>query len=171
MIAATAGERFAVRDRALLEVLYGSGIRVREAMGLRVENVLLEKGIAGVRGKGRLWRRIFLGSRAVASLGAYLEEEGRAEGWVFRNARGGRLTNRGMRRVVEKYAAKAGVPHSSPHTLRHSCASHLLVRGAYLFGVKEVLGHRSAATTARYLHWIDPGESAEAIYRRTHPHA
>ncbi|MGH7337197.1 MAG: tyrosine-type recombinase/integrase, partial [Myxococcota bacterium] len=154
------------------ELLYGAAVRCTEARRLKVEDLELEEGRATVLGKGKRVRRVFLGAAAVAALRAYLASTGIRAGWIFRNRDGRRVSRRLICRVVEKYAAKSGVAHSSPHTMRHSSASHLLARGAYIFNVSEILGHRSVATTAAYYaHWIDPGEDAQATHRRCHPRA
>jgi len=171
VIAATAGERFELRDRALLELLYGSAVRASEARRLRVEALDLEGRTAEVLGKGKRWRRVFLPAAAVNALRAHLAAARIERRWVFRNAAGRQVSRQLIARVVAKYCAKAGVSHSSAHTLRHCCASHLLAAGAYLFAVRDVLGHAHAATTSRYLHWIDPGESTEAAFHRLHPRA
>lgn len=173
LLAATAGERHAVRDRAVLELLYGAAIRSSEARRLRVEDLALEERAASVLGKGKRRRRVLLPARAVAAIRRHLEQSPASarRGWVFCRANGNQLSRRFFWHVVAKYSAKAGIEHASPHTLRHSAASHLLAAGAYLFAVKDVLGHAHASTTSRYLHWIDPGESTESIFHRLHPRA
>ena len=169
LIGVTTGERLARRDRALLEVFYGSGIRVSELCGLDVEHLDLDGGTASVLGKGKKRRTVPLTPSAVATLRDYLQW--RREGAVFLNTHAKRLIPRLARRIIAKYAAKAGLPHSSPHTLRHSCASHMLKNGAYLFTVQDLLGHVWPRTTATYLHRMPVDRSADEDYRGSHPRA
>jgi len=170
MIAAAYGAAFlSRRDRALLEVLYGSGLRVAEACGLDVEHLDLERGTAQVLGKGGKRRTVPLTRPAVDALRAWLTW--RREGPVFRNARDERMDVRLARKIVAKYAVQADLPHSSPHTLRHSCASHMLRRGAYLFNVQDLLGHAHPQTTAVYLHRMPVDRTPDQDYRSAHPRA
>jgi len=163
------------RDRALLETLYSSGMRASEVAGLKLADVNLEEGSARVFGKRAKERIAYLGEPAVRALNAYLPARaalgGGAHGFVFVNARGGPLTSRSVQRVVESHARTA-LPmreHISPHTLRHSFATHLLDAGADLRVVQELLGHDSLASTQVYTHVsID---RLKAIYRKAHPHA
>jgi len=169
LIDATAGECLELRDRALFELLYGSGIRVSEACGLDVADLDLDRGTADVLGKGGKRRTVPLTKPAAVALRAYLV--GLRAGPVFRNAYGARLIPRLARKIVAKYAAKADLPHSSPHTLRHSCASHMLRHGAYLFTVQDLLGHVFPKTTAGYLHRMPVDRTAGEDYSASHPRA
>jgi integrase/recombinase XerC len=171
----------AARDRALVEVLYGSGLRVSECVALDLMDVEREGGRALVRvrrGKGRKERVVPLGSKGVAALEDYLRQRGalchprtgvqdpRA---VFLNARGRRLTARSVARHLSRDEVKAGVPAASPHALRHSFATHLLDGGADLRSIQELLGHASLSTTQRYTH-VSIDHLME-VYDRAHPHA
>lgn len=164
------------RDRALLEVMYSAGTRAAETVGLDRSSVDLTGGIARVRGKGRKERLAPLGSHAVKALKDYLFDPERprpalsAGEAVFLNRRGGRLTTRSLGRIVEKMAGKAGLVRSAtPHTLRHSFATHLLDRGCDLRAVQELLGHANLVTTQVYTHVSVEG--LRRIYERAHPRA
>jgi integrase/recombinase XerC len=163
------GARAERRDRALVEVLYGSAIRVGELCALDVGDLNLDGAAANVLGKGGKRRSVPLTPVAVAALRELLVW--RREGPVFRRADDTRLTPRLAREIVGRRAARAGLPHSSPHTLRHSCASHMLRRGAYLFTVQDLLGHAHPQTTAVYLHRMPVDRSAADDYRAAHPRA
>ena len=177
-----------LRDQALLEVLYSAGARVAELVGLNVEDVDLDTGTATALGKGRKERVVLLGTKAVAALRAYLDSlpspsrpiafrramgapEGKGGGTpLFRNARGGRLTARSVERIVAKECqALESFPTITPHTLRHSFATHLLDGGADLRAIQELLGHASLATTQRYTH-VALDRLMEA-YDKAHPRA
>jgi integrase/recombinase XerC len=166
-----------LRDRAILETLYSAGLRVSELTGLNLEDVDLADGLITVRGKGRRERLALLGTPAKA---AYLEwltaREGlmagrsRPQTAVFLNKNGTRLTSRSVGRLVEKYLAQAGLdPRTSPHTLRHSFATHLLDAGADIRSVQELLGHRSLSTTQIYTHVTT--QRLQDSYRKAHPRA
>jgi len=160
------------RDTALLETLYGGGLRVAECVGLDVGDLDLHRGTALVRGKGARERIAPLGGGAVRALRAYLAARPRPADPrpVFLNRRGSRLTARSVRRVVRDTALRAGVdPHVTPHTLRHSFATHLLDRGANLREVQELLGHRNIATTQIYTHVSL--ERLKRVYETAHPRA
>ena len=171
--------RLAVRDRAILETAYAAGLRVGELAALRVADLDLRRGELRVVGKGNKERMSLLGRPARAALAAYLgevrpsllTEAGQDDpGTVFLNARGGALGARGLRLRVDRLAALAGLPAGvSPHTLRHSFASHLLEGGADLRIVQELLGHASLATTQIYTH-VSPGRLRRA-YAAAHPRA
>ena len=144
-----------VRDRTLFEVLYGGGLRVGELVGLDVADLDLEQGLARVRGKGRRERMAPLGPAASEWLGLWLRlRAGRPdETAVFLNRFGARLTARSVGRLFEQHARVLGFgDESSPHSLRHSFATHLLDRGADLRSVQELLGHRRLTTTQIYTH-------------------
>lgn len=164
-----------LRDRALLEVLYSTGVRASELAGLRMRNVDLAGGTLAVLGKRKKERLAYLGDPATDALHAYLKARGElghpAHDRVFVNARGGPLTTRSVQRIVDKYVMQAlpdrrGV---SPHTLRHTFATHLLNAGADLRVIQELLGHASLSSTQIYTHvGID---RLKEIYRQAHPHA
>jgi integrase/recombinase XerC len=149
------------RDRAILEVFYGGGLRLSELAGLNVADLDLKQGVMRVWGKGAKERLAFLGEPAQAALQAYLPERrglmlGKRRGEetaLFLNKFGGRLSTRGVALVVEKWSRAAGLPGGiSPHALRHSFATHLVEGKADLRAVQELLGHSCISTTARYLH-------------------
>jgi integrase/recombinase XerC len=164
--AGTAG----LRDRALVELLYASGLRVAECCGLDVED--LDEGRRTVRvvGKGDKERVVPVGETALEALAAYLAMRGRARGALFRNARGGRLTTRSALRIVKGLARRAGLGQRvTPHTLRHSFATHMLGEGADLRLIQELLGHSRLSTTQRYTH-VSP-EHLMRVYDAAHPRA
>jgi len=162
------------RDRAILELLYSSGLRVGELVGLDMNSVDLELGVVRVIGKGQKERIVPVGSKAVTALRNYLDQRQRSFGEnggqqaVFLNLRGGRLTSRSVARIVKKYASRCGIlKRISPHSLRHTFATHLLDGGADLRGIQELLGHASLSTTQKYTHvGID---RIMDVYDRAHP--
>jgi integrase/recombinase XerC len=164
-----------VRDRAILETLYSAGLRVSELTGLNVEDLDLDEGTATVRGKGRRERLALLGPQALEALRQWLTwrqnlVEGTDQAAVFLNKRATRLTSRSVGRLVEKYLSFAGLdPRTSPHTLRHTFATHLLDRGADIRSVQELLGHRSLSTTQIYTHVTT--HRLQDSYRKAHPRA
>jgi integrase/recombinase XerC len=164
-----------LRDRAILETLYSAGLRVSELTGLDVDDVDLDSGLATVRGKGKRERLALLGKPALAALRRWLAargglEKARGRSAVFLNKNGTRLTSRSVGRLLEKYLALAGLdPRTSPHTLRHSFATHLLDRGADIRSVQELLGHRSLATTQIYTHVTTT--RLQDSYQQAHPRA
>jgi integrase/recombinase XerC len=161
------------RDRALLELLYSSGLRAAECAGLDWKSIHEGLGVARVLGKGRKERVVPVGADALAALRTY------RDGWrsprlderaVFLNAGGTRLTTRSIGRIVERHVAAAGLAaRATPHALRHSFATHLLENGADLRAIQEMLGHASIATTQRYTH-LELGKLA-AVYDKAHPRA
>lgn len=159
------------RDRAILELLYSSGLRVSEAAGLNVDDVNTREGLVKVRGKGRKERLLPIGSKAVDALKSYLVEKillKKRNSALFLNRRGGRLSERGIRRIVVKYAKLSGIDGKmGPHTLRHSFASHLLQDGADLRVIQELLGHSSLSTTQKYTH-LDITHLMD-VYDKAHP--
>ena len=158
------------RDRAILEVLYSTGIRVSEMVGLNRNDLELNLGIIKVRGKGRKERIVPVGAKAVEALTAYLEARGKGgdESPLFINRRGGRLTTRTVARVVKKHARHSAIYRKiSPHSLRHTFATHLLDAGADLREIQEMLGHASLSTTQRYTH-LTVGKLME-VYDKAHP--
>ncbi|PYQ48501.1 MAG: tyrosine recombinase XerC [Acidobacteria bacterium] len=163
----------AVRGRALLEMLYATGIRCSELVGLDVSEVDLDARMIRVLGKGRKERIVPFGQRARAAVEAYLPIRARArprDDALFVNARGGRLTDRSVRLLVAMRVRQVALARRiSPHTLRHSFATHLLQRGADLRSIQELLGHARLATTQRYTH-VNMRHLLE-IYKKSHPRA
>lgn len=176
LLAAPRGGGFvAVRDRALLETLYSAGLRVSEAVGLDLPDVDPARGVCQVLGKGRRERFAYLGSHAVRALEDWLPVRrrrlkvrgGRA---LFLNHLGTRLTDRSVRRALDRYIVAADLPAGiTPHTLRHSFATHLLAHGAGLKEVQELLGHKNLSSTQIYTH-VSP-EHLKRIYEEAHPRA
>ncbi len=164
-----------LRDLAILEVLYSSGIRVSELTGLEMRDVDLESGVIKVLGKGGKERRAYLGDYAMRSLGAYigrsrrgLENAGRLQ--VFTGKGGKRISQRTVQRVVKRYVLKSGINKTpTPHSLRHSFATHLLDAGVDLRSIQEMLGHSKLSTTQRYTRVGI--ESLMAAYDKAHPKA
>ena len=161
------------RAHALLEMLYATGVRCSELVGMDLGEVDLENRMVRVLGKGRKERVIPFGTRARAAIEAYLPLRHRAkpqDGALFVNARGQRLSDRQVRRILAARLKQIAIgKRASPHTLRHSFASHLLQRGADLRSIQELLGHASLSTTQRYTH-LNARQILE-IYRRAHPRA
>src|SRR6185312_16236968 len=163
------------RDRAMLETLYSAGIRVSELVGLDVTTIDLNDGVITVRGKGKKERLALLGPDAVAAVIGWLPDRaeilemcGRDSPAVFLNKDGGRLTTRSVGRLLTKYLRIAGLdPRTSPHTLRHSFATHLLDAGADIRGVQELLGHKSLNTTQVYTHVTT--QRLQESYQKAHP--
>ena len=166
----------ALRDRALLELMYACGLRASEAIGLDVTDVDLEGRVLRARGKGSKERVIPIGQPAVKALSVYLERgrppltKGRAESHLFLNFRGGSLTRQGLYKIVRRHATTAGLAdRMSPHTLRHTFATHLLAGGCDLRSVQEMLGHADVTTTQLYTHLSS--ERLKDVYFRAHPRA
>jgi integrase/recombinase XerD len=166
----------ALRDQALVELLYGAGLRVSEAVGLERTGVDLEQRFVRVIGKGSKERIVPIGRQAVSALQRYLSRgrpylDTRRRPEVFLNAKGGPLTRAGAFLILRKLAEKAGLDPERihPHLLRHSFATHLLDGGADLRSVQEMLGHADLATTELYTHVSD--RRRRELYFRAHPHA
>jgi integrase/recombinase XerC len=158
------------RDRALLELLYASGLRVAECCGLDLEDLDRRHGTVRVLGKGGKERMVPVGDAALAALDAHLSRCGAMDGPLFRNPRGGRLTTRSVHRIVRRRAREAGIARRvTPHTLRHTFATHLLGEGADLRLIQELLGHSRLSTTQRYTH-VSP-EHLMKVYDAAHPRA
>jgi integrase/recombinase XerD len=161
------------RDAALLEVLYATGLRVSELVGLTIKQVDLRRGVVRPLGKGHKERLVPMVAQAVEKLKIYLAEgrpqllKGRDSPFVFVNRRGGGLTRMGFWKILRGYARLAGLGHLSPHTLRHSFATHLLARGANLRVLQLLLGHADLATTQIYTH-LD-AERLKAAHKKAHP--
>jgi len=166
-----------VRDRAILELLYSSGLRVSEMEALNIDDLNIREGMVRAQGKGRKERMVPVGAKAVESLKYYLIERAlfrkkRAvaaeEQALFLNKNGRRLTSRQIRRIVVKYARMIGIEGQiGPHTLRHTFATHLLTGGADLRAIQELLGHSSLSTTQKYTH-LDIGHLID-VYDKAHP--
>jgi integrase/recombinase XerC len=163
-----------LRDKAVLELLYATGIRVSELVGISLEDVSFEEGLVRVKGKGKKERLLPFGRKAEESLRDYLRlrpsiNKGRIdEQALFLNYRGERLTPRSIERIIDKYIRLSALRRKiSPHSLRHSFASHLLSRGADLRVIQELLGHESLATTQKYTH-LDLAQLLK-VYRKSHP--
>lgn len=167
-------EASGVRDRAILEVLYSTGMRVSELVGLDREDIDLIAGAVKVRGKGRKERIAMLGKESQRAIRAYFDQK-KANGLelkagVFLNMRGTRLTDRSVRRIVDKYVRKCSIEQKiSPHSIRHSFATHLLNNGADLRSVQELLGHKNLSTTQIYTHL--GSQRIKEIYMKAHPRA
>ena len=165
------------RDRAMLETLYSAGLRVSELVGINDSDLELDAGIVRVRGKGRKERLAPLGSFAVRAMRHWLKvrtvsakEPTGSEAPVFVNRFGRRLTTRSVGRMLEKYLKQTGLDQrTTPHTLRHSFATHLLDRGADIRSVQELLGHKSLITTQIYTH-VSTAKLRE-VYEKAHPRA
>jgi integrase/recombinase XerD len=166
----------ALRDRALLETMYACGLRASEAITLELSQLDLEGGIVRPRGKGSKERIVPVGSAALRALREYLERGRpklvglRDEPRLFVNARGARLSRQGLYKIVQRYARAAGLEHRmSPHTLRHTFATHLLAGGCDLRSLQEMLGHADIGTTQVYTH-LSP-ERLREVYFEAHPRA
>jgi integrase/recombinase XerD len=169
-------EPLAIRDRALLELGYATGARVSELVGLKLPNILFEEGLARVFGKGAKERLVPVGRRALGAVALYAREirptldRGKSRGVLFLNARGTPLSRVGAWGIIKGAAKRAGLTKRvTPHTLRHSFATHLLEGGADLRAVQEMLGHADLATTQMYTH-VDR-EYLRSVHRQYHPRA
>jgi integrase/recombinase XerD len=165
-----------LRDRALLEVMYACGLRASEAIALEVGDLDLEAGVLRARGKGSKERLVPLGSAAARALLSYLGRGRprlageRLEGRLFLNHRGQGLTRQGLYKIVQRHARTAGLEHKmSPHTLRHTFATHLLAGGCDLRSLQEMLGHADIATTQLYTHLS--ADRLKDVYFEAHPRA
>ena len=167
------------RDRAIIEFFYSAGIRLSELTGLNMEDIRLQEGLVKVRGKGRKERVVPVGRPALQAVDAYLQKRqelrkngatGNGEDALFLSARGKRMNPRGVARVVERLVRESGIARKiSPHTLRHTFATHLLDAGADLRSIQEMLGHSSLSTTQKYTS-VGVSRLME-IYDRAHPRA
>jgi|SRR4026209_988194 integrase/recombinase XerC len=171
--------RGSLRDRALLETLYSTGARVSELVGIDLDDLRAPEGLVHLRGKGRKERIVPIGDVALRAIQAYLDQQPllkprypttkRVASPVFRNSRGGRLTTRSVARIVAYYSNRLAGGSVSPHTLRHSFATHLLDEGADLRSIQEMLGHTSLSTTQKYTHLAT--DQLLAVYDNAHPRA
>ncbi len=167
-------EPLAFRDRAMLELAYGAGLRVSEWISLNVRDVMLQDHLVRVFGKGAKERLVPIGRRAIGAIAIYLRElrpsleKGEGKGVLFLNARGQPLSRMGAWKILRKYVNQAGITKPvSPHTLRHSFATHLLEGGADLRAVQEMLGHVDISTTQIYTH-VDR-EYLRTVHKQFHP--
>jgi integrase/recombinase XerC len=162
-----------VRDKAILELLYSSGLRVSELSGLNIEDLNIKESLIKIRGKGKKERIVPVGSKAIDALKSYMIERmllKSKDKALFLNRMGTRLTDRGVRRIVVKYARDLAMyGQISPHTIRHTFASHLIQGGADLRVIQELLGHSSLSTTQKYTH-LDITHLMD-IYDKAHPFA
>jgi integrase/recombinase XerC len=170
-----------LRDRALLETLYSTGARVSELVGIDLDDLRASEGLVHLRGKGRKERIVPIGDAALVAIQAYLDQQvlmrtryptsrtTRVSSPIFRNSRGGRLTTRSVARIVARYSNRLAGGSVSPHTLRHSFATHLLDEGADLRSIQEMLGHVSLSTTQKYTHLAT--DQLLAVYDKAHPRA
>ena len=161
-----------LRDRAVLETLYSTGIRASELISMNREDIDSQDSLIRIRGKGRKERIVPIGRRALEAVGAYLgaRSSGTGNAAVFTGPSGKRLTARTVQRILENYRKKLGLPQkASPHTLRHSFATHMLESGADLRSIQELLGHASLSTTQRYTH-VNLDALMET-YDKAHPRA
>lgn len=172
----TLDDPLAFRDRAMLELAYGAGLRVSEWITLGTRDVLLEDKLVRVFGKGSKERLVPIGRSAIGAVATYMRElrpkleKGAGKGVLFLNARGEPLTRMGAWKILRKYVERAGITKEvSPHTLRHSFATHLLEGGADLRAVQEMLGHADISTTQIYTH-VDR-EYLRQVHRQYHPRA
>lgn len=174
LLEASGGEDFIhVRDRAILELLYSSGLRVSELSMLDTSDIDIKDGLLRAKGKGKKERIVPIGSKAIEAIENYLLERALSKKKslaLFLNKSGGRLTDRTVRRIVEKYGKMATLKSRiGPHTLRHTFATHLLHGGADLRSIQELLGHSSLSTTQKYTH-LDIAHLMD-VYDRAHPRA
>ena len=165
-----------IRDGAMLELLYGTGMRVSELCDLPISGVNLEAGFALIKGKGGKERVCPIGEMAMERVKNYLQQarplllKGRESPFLFLNNRGGRMSRQGFWKLLKHYALKAGITkHLTPHTLRHSFATHLLERGADLRFIQAMLGHADISTTQIYTHVNQ--EYLKQLHRKYHPRA
>jgi integrase/recombinase XerC len=177
LLAAPPADTLGLRDRAILESLYSAGLRVSELVGLNLADVDLDSAMATVRGKGKRERLAMFGPQSLEAIKAWLQARqellaglGRKCDAVFLNKNGTRLNVRSVGRLLGKYLAEAGLdPQASPHSLRHSFATHLLDHGADIRSVQELLGHRSLGTTQIYTHVST--QRLRDSYHKAHPRA
>ena len=173
LLAPNVNETAGLRDRAILETLYSAGLRVSELVGIDLPDLDLQDGFVRVRGKGKRERLAPLGSHAIRAIKRWMKVRNpdlKNKQVLFLNKFGGRITTRSVARMLEKYLRETGLDsRTSPHTLRHSFATHLLDRGADIRSVQELLGHKSLVTTQIYTHVSTA--NLKKVYERAHPRA
>ena len=158
------------RDKAILELLYSAGIRVSELTGLKTGDVDLSNALVKVLGKGSKERIVPLGEKAVSAISIYLSSKKADTEWLFTNNKGKKLNPRLVRFLIDKWVSRCSLSkHISPHSLRHSFATHLLNHGADLRSVQELLGHSNLSTTQIYTHVTT--ERLKEVYKKAHPRA
>jgi len=163
-------DELSLRNRAILETFYSTGIRISELVGLDLEDIDFIGGIVKVMGKGKKERLAPIGDTATLSIRKYLDRRKKQADALFLNKNGKRITTRGVRGIFGKYIRLAGIRQGiSPHTLRHSFATHLLNRGADLRTVQELLGHANLSTTQIYTHLTT--DRLKSVYDKAHPRA
>lgn len=168
-------KKLAPRDQALWEVAYSAGVRVSELVGLNLDDLDADQGVAVVRGKGKRERLVLLGPMAMEAVGRWMEvratlPKSKEQTALFLNRRGARLTSRSVHRLLRQHARGSGLKEDvSPHALRHTFATHLLDAGADIRSVQELLGHRSLSTTQIYTHVTT--QKLQENYRKAHPRA
>lgn len=161
---------FGLRDRAIMETLYSTGIRVSELVGLNDDSVDEISNIAKVEGKGKKERLVPVGDKAIDAIRIYLSRRKKRSRALFLNKNGTRLTDRGVRNIINKYITKASLlMNVSPHMMRHSFATHMLNHGADLRSVQELLGHSNLSTTQIYTHVTT--DRLKKVYDSAHPRA
>ena len=159
-----------LRDLAILEVFYSTGMRISELVGLSLEDIDFIGGVVKVKGKGKKERMLPIGDCAISAIRGYLDKRKKQSAALFLNKNGSAITGRGVRDIVKKYLRLASIKQGvSAHTLRHSFATHLLDRGADLRSVQELLGHANLSTTQIYTHLTT--ERLKKIYDKSHPRA
>ena len=165
-----AKELSGLRDRAILETLYSTVIRISELVGLNLENIDFFGAVVKVSGKGKKQRLVPIGDKALRAIRDYSEQRKQQAPAAFLNKNGRRITDRGVRLVLDKYIQRTALRENiSPHSLRHSFATHLLNRGADLRSVQELLGHANLSTTQIYTHLTT--EKLKNVYDKAHPRA
>lgn len=163
-------DEMALRDKAILEMFYSTGMRISELVATDISKIDFIAGIVKVFGKGKKERIVPIGELALSAIRGYLEKRKKQTEILFLNKNGSRITDRGVRNIVGKYLRIAGSRQGvSPHTLRHSFATHLLNRGADLRSVQELLGHANLSTTQVYTHLTT--ERLKSVYDKAHPRA
>lgn len=167
---AAGNDESGLRDRAILEIFYSTGMRISEVAGLSVEDIDSISGVVKAKGKGKKERMLPVGEHALRAIRNYLNKRKKKSEAVFLNKNGKRITDRGIRNIVSKYMRIVSLRHGiSAHTLRHSFATHLLNRGADLRSVQELLGHANLSTTQIYTHLTT--EKLKSVYDKAHPRA
>ena len=167
---ALAGDERGLRDRAMLETFYSCGLRISELVSLDVDDVDFIAAVVKTKGKGKKERFVPIGEKALSAIKNYLDKRTKKSQVLFLNKNGRRLSTSGVRRIVAKYINASGLKHGiSPHTFRHSFATHLLNRGADLRSVQELLGHANLSTTQIYTHLTT--DRLKSVYDKAHPRA